>query len=80
MVSAVCCSVPVLEPFLHGGAGSTQIGVGEHRRGDVRVPGDVVADRTRSQAGLAPRRSEAVPVVRSWTVDVKPRYSDEFWS
>ena len=52
--------VPAAEPPFRGGAGGAQVGVGEHRQGDMPVPGGVVADLVGGQPGLGLGRLKAL--------------------
>src|SRR3712207_8001152 len=60
MVSAMSWLVPAAEPPFRGGAGGGQIGVGEHRQGDVPIPGGVVPHLVGGQPGLVLGRLEAL--------------------
>jgi hypothetical protein len=51
-VSAMSCSFRLQSPPFRGGAGGGQMGVVEHRQGDVPVPGGVVTDLIGGQPGL----------------------------
>src|SRR4051794_4484406 len=59
-VSAMSWPFPAADPLFRGGAGGTEVGVGEHGQGDVPVPGGVVTHLVGVQPGLVLGRLETL--------------------